>query len=376
MSNDDYGAPMNYTFYIGGEARTFQFRPWEPLSNVREELTAKGLMTENYAFIYENSATKLKTIFTPQSRENQFYLGTAQPHSQAGAAFPSIPSEGINNPIVQIVSIDENRPSFLGTTPEDGWLRNNTIMGVRIRLNNSDATAVQNNQGMFQPVLLNNVQSANPNAPVSFEYVCITQKGAIISLDVSSWGAAGYGYAVTTAMGTSINPNGLYNTYSGNYGHQSYLTLSRYTGGEYGDTIQMQSNASMNISTQYNIQYSTLVFKTWSLSSWTDSNGTKYSSNLSIPLGNPHAGFKFEPGPPSGTVSIPRSTVSSGSPSAGPQSQQTFGTFSSCEPLGIPKTRSEGLVGSLQIYFFVFNSKQEAKTVIRVLNRNSLNLFD
>lgn len=378
MTNPNWGNPIKYTVFVGADSHVVEFPPYQPLSDFRKKLTEKGLITDKDAFLYENPATKLKTVFTPRSSEKNYVLGTAKPHSQAGAAFPSVPSQHVDNPIVQVVSISKSSPSLMGTTPSDGWLRPNQEMGMRCRLNDSDPAAIKNNKGMFQPLMLENVQSANPDDPADFTYCVVTQKGAIVSFDVSSWGAAGIGYTITSAMGTAINPEGLFTNYDpGHYDRQTWLRLDRYVGdgSKTGDTIQMEANSSMHIAKQYNVEYSTLVFKAWSLKSWEDSSGKKYSSGTPVPsevLIGDSADNGFQPGPPSGNGSVPGGTTSSGSPKAGPPSKQRFGSIYAPSPGSPPATRSGGLTGALQVYFFVFKNDHDAKTVMRVLNAGTM----
>ncbi len=94
-----------------------------------------------------------------------------------------------------------------------------------------------------------------------------------------------------------------------------------------GDTIQIEANAALQIATQYNVAYSTLTISSWSLSSWTDSNGNTWSSSTPIPGGVSDfaAGAGdggFSPPPPGGNASIPGGVVVPAAPKASPPSAQ------------------------------------------------------
>lgn len=268
-----------YTAFNGAsKTLSIEFDDSTKMSDVRTTLTGKGFMGASDVFLYENPVTELKTVLMPKSAEANVPLSKC--------LWPSAPDAGYNNPIIQIVNVAGSNPSFLGTTPEDGWLRSSTVFGVSASLNPEFSTQ---NAGMFEPLMLQNVQSADPNNPVSFTQCIIVQKGAIINLNISSWGALGFGYCVTSAMGTDIIPEaGLYQVYgnpSNNAsGSQSYTTISRYANGfqPNGDSIQIQSNKALGIAKQYNVEYSTLTFSSWSLNQATI-GGTTYNCSTPIP---------------------------------------------------------------------------------------------
>ena len=369
----------SYNVYIGANSTVHSFDSTTTLADARTTLTTAGLMTTTDAFLYENPVTGLKTVFGPVSDEKNAKI--------TAATFPAVPSQLPNDyELVQIVSTAASAPAFLGTTPSDGYFRPNGQMAVSVKLNTTDADAIANNKGMFEPVLLQNVQSSNPDAPVSFTNCVIVQKGAIVSFEVASWGAAGYGYVIDAAEsigGVNICP-GLFITYPNNFGRSATTVLTRYVGdaAKSGDTIQIEANASLNIAKQYNVEYSTVTVKTFSLDSWTDTNGNTYSSSKSIPSG-PSEDFAealglddstsgWTPPPPGGKSDIPSGTTKSGTTTAGPPSTQTIGAISSVTPTSCPTTRSGGLVGSVEIYFLVFDSKADADTVIKVLNAGTM----
>ena len=373
----------SYNVYINATCTVETFDPNSTLTDVRTALTNKGLMKSTDSFLYKNLATKLKTVFGPISAENQAQL--------SAVLFPAVPSQLSNSyQLVQIVSTASDAPSLLGSTPPYNYFRPNGQMGVTVYLNDTDPLAIKNNKGMFEPVLLQNVESSNPAAPVTFTNCVIVQKGAIISLDITSWGAAGFGYVVTAASaigGTDIAPPPpLVAGYTSNFGKTETRTLSRYVGDfqKPGDTIQIESNASLKIAKQYNVSYSTITVSTYSLSAWTTSDGTTYSSSKPIPSGAGATGTggneptllvadaDWTPPPPAGRSDVPSGTTVSGSPKAGPPSTQKFGTIKSRTPATLPATRAGGLVGSVEIYFLVFDSKEDANTVIKVLNTGTM----
>jgi len=363
----------NYYVYIGAKSTIESFDSTETLADVRKALTAKGLMTTTDAFLYENEATSLKTVYAPQSAEKN--------HPVSLATFPAVASLSEDYELIQIVSTSATSPSFLGDSPADNYFRPIPQFGVSVSLNMSDPAAKVINKDMFEPVLLESVQSSNPDAPISFSNCVIVQKGAVVSFDVSSWGAAGWGLIIDAAetTSTSICP-GIFITYDNdNFGSIETTTLDRYVGNatKSGDTIQIESNASLKLGSQYNVAYSTITVKTFSLSEWTDSSGKVYSSSLQIPSSTSETlddKGNVAPPPPSGQSDVPSNSVGSGTPVSGPKSKQTFGGISSVRPTSCPATRSSGLVDQIEIYFLVFDSKADADTVIKVLNKGTMHI--
>tara|TARA_R110000868_G_scaffold411064_2_gene701629 strand:- start:23222 stop:24343 length:1122 start_codon:yes stop_codon:yes gene_type:complete len=368
-------AAQNYTAYVGVTPTVVSLDDGSTMAQVRTALGSSMASTDN--FLYENTVTQEKTVLWPVSQESVAKL--------SGCHFPPVPGQGVNTPIIQIVSTAENDQSLMGTRTASGYVYNSQYFGVKISLNETDAAAVTNNQGMFQPVMLQNVVSANPSYPLSFQNAMICQKGAIIQFDISCWGAAGWGYTITSTMNTSTDICGspLYAIYpAGSGAKMGGLGLRRYNS-KAGDTIQMKANAALGIAKQYNVEYSTITVKGWSLSEWAEPRTT---NNTPIPSGPTleeamRSGINldemidasnFVPPPPAGGGDIPGGTSQPGTPTAGPPSNQKFGTFSGCTPSGIPNTRSEGLVGSIDIFCLVFDSDADAKAVIKILNSGTM----
>lgn len=354
---------QQYTVYNGATPKTFTLDTSATMADVRQALGSYMATTDN--FLYENPITGLKTVLTPVSSERTARL--------RGCQFPPVPSQGVENPIIQVVSTSNKTPTLLGTTPESGYVHSGPLFGVRARLNETDPVAIKNNKGMFQPVMLENVISANPDHPLSFTYAMICQKGAIVEFDISCWGAAGFGFAITSDMSAPICP-GLVVPFTDNFGRQSVTTMRRYASKE-ADTIQIEANAALGIAKTLDIEYSTIIFRGWSLDDWT-SDGHDYHSDLSIPTG-PQGSFAvgnifkdggFQPGPPAGSKDIPGGTTQSGSPTGGPPSNQQIGIIGSYHPGSIPTTRAGGLVGAIQLYCLVFDNDEDAKNIIKVLN--------
>jgi hypothetical protein len=355
----------SYTVYVDTNAVSVSIDPTANLATLRTQLGSNINGTD--VFLYFNPVTSQKTVL-PMTSEDKVPV--------SDILFP--PVAGSGNQIIEVVSNAAGSPSFLGSTTQSGYLNTSPYFGVQVVLNQSDAAAITNNAGMFQPLMLENVQSCDPNQPAFFSNAVICQQGAIIQFNISCWGAAGWGFTITSTMNTStdINAGGLFIPYrNGNYNSMMTTSLLRYNS-QAGDTIQIEANAALGIASQYNVQYSTVTVNAWSLSSWIDSEGNNYASSAPIPstsaaemeLLTLGAKDGFQPPPPGGTTSIPGGTTQPAAPTAGPPSGQTFGTFGGATPGSPPNTRAGGLVGSIELFFLVFNSQADAQAVIKVLN--------
>ena len=151
---------QNYTAFIGVTPKVISLDESSTMDQVRTALGSSMASTDN--FLYYNTVTDEKTVLWPTSIETTAKLSACN--------FPAVPSQNINTPILQIVSTAENDQALLGTSTPSGYVYNSQYFGVKIGLNEVDAAAVTNNNGMFQPVMLQNVVSANPDYPLSFQY--------------------------------------------------------------------------------------------------------------------------------------------------------------------------------------------------------------
>jgi hypothetical protein len=364
-----------YAVYIGATPITVNLSPTATMDEVRTALGSQ--ISDQDSFLYENPVTELKTVLTPTSAEKTARLSVC--------CFPPVPEQGVTDSIIQVVSTSTSSPSFMGTTPESGYLSPNPYFGVNVRLNEVDKSAIDNNKGMFQPVLLENVQSCNPDNPANFTYAVICQKGAIVEFDISCWGAAGFSFTITSAMSESadINSGGLYVCYGDDSFNKISVTGLRRYNSQSGDTIQIEANAALGIAAEYNVEYSTVTCSGWSLNQWTDMDGNTHASSTPIPGSAMSESIEtkttsqadsggFQPGPPAGTGSIPGGTTQPATPTAGPPSNQTFGGIESASPGSKPSTRAEGLVGAIDVFFLVFDSQEDANTVIKILNSGTM----
>ncbi len=319
-----------------------------------------------------------------------------------GTSFP--PAGGVTDRIIQIVRDSKGKPSFLGMQPKNNWVTQSTSakdqnFAVQVVLNKHSDVAIENNKGMFEPLMLINVVSAVPDHPKSFPNVVVCQKGAIIQFNIRSWGAAGWAYTITaqdTVTSTDIVPADypLFTNYDGinrKFGSITQASLWRYAGTFQGkaDTIQIMSNKALSIPSVDNVRFSEVTVTGWSLKSWKASaDGNPYASSLPVPVGigsdikkeqlyladlgsgDPviKSGGKTKT-PGVGKVSVPGDSTQPATPKAGPPSNQSFGTCWDPIPSRNPGSGEEGLTGAVDLTFLVFDSKADANAVMKILNQ-------
>jgi uncharacterized protein YaiE (UPF0345 family) len=351
-----------YAVYLSGQKRVVDASSTETLASLRAKL---GSAANDYAFIYFNSFTATKTILTDRSVEARQTVGAV--------AFPD-PATGTNT-LVQMTVVTGQKTDLIGTKAE--WLFNRNT-GVRISLNREDGNAITANKGKFDPIMLTDVQPTNDQSSAFYDRVVICEKGSIVTFDISSWGAAGFGYSVSSEKDTICSY--LYNTFGDAPNRQGYSSLRRYK--DSNNSIQIESTATLNIPTDETIYYQKVTVKSWRLTSY-KKNGHTYSSSMQPPQPSaprlmaarsmtPNllavtAGASvggFDPGAPSGDIYVPGQDIETGAPSRGPESEQKFGSISNIKE----DDRNNTVLGSVVFYFFVFKDHASANKVINVLN--------
>jgi hypothetical protein len=355
---------MKYNIYLSGKKFEIEANSEDTLASLRQKL---GDNATNYDFVYYNNFTRKKTILNDRNVESE--------QTVSSTTFP-------DNTIIMTV-VQGDKTDLFGTKTD--WLTNRHA-GVQVFLNQSDAVAQQKNAGKFAPIMLTDVQPSNDNisgpnnslANAFYKHVVICEQGSLIGFNISSWGAAGYGYRITTEKDTICDA--LYNGYGDNPNHQANIPLYRYQDSK--NTIQIESTQTLNIPTDDAIYYQKVTVTTWRLTSY-EQDGKTYSSDMQAPtiigpsrtrMIAPSGGIRtfalaatsggFDPGPTGGNTYVPGSDIQTASPSRGPESGQNFGTAR----ILTEDDRNNTVLGAIVFYFFVFKDHEAANRVINVLN--------
>jgi len=350
-----------YNVYVSGTNYTIEANPNEKLNSVRQKVKQKvGSETDNYRFVYYDSFTEKKTILGDQGVESKRTL--------QNLTFPG-------NTVIMTV-VEGKKTDLFGMKTD--WLYSQHA-GVQIVLNESDAVARQKNAGKFQPIMLTDVQASNPLSNAYYDRVVICEKSSVIQFNISSWGAAGFGYEIRSERET-IN-GGLYVVYGNSPNRQGTVTSRRYS--DSNNSIQIESAEQLNIPSADVIHYQKITVKTWRITSYSQ-DGKIFQSNTEAPVieappssrmnftasefGMRLSGFQrtggFEPGEPGGDIYVPGKDIQTGVPGRGPASEQTFGVIGDV----IDDYRHNKFLGAVVFYFFVFQNREAANRVINVLN--------
>lgn len=323
--------------YQGTNQEVKDLDPGSTLSEVRAQLGS--FMKSNYLFVYYDERQQ-KQLMQPKATEGDYRL--------AGML-------GDQNNLT-ITDPNADKPDLEGILVS--WFTDRNLQ-VAIGLNRSNDDAKAANEGKFQPFMLEKVQTikdAADNFPnVYWNYAMICEKGSAISFSYSCWGAAGYGFSIGSDRSTIIS--GLYVVNNGNYATTRFSGLSRYQNAK--QNIVVDSLANQNIPNNDRLQYSSINFKTWNVSSYKQ-NGHTYSSNAQPPYrrSNDPGGMTKKNG-----VIIPGDGIESGSPKPDGASHQDWGA-----PISDLKEDRNLVLGQMDIYFLVFKTKADANQMVRQNN--------
>lgn len=352
-----------YTVYLSGQPQTINANATDTLATLRQKLAGD---TSTYAFVYYNPFTKKKTILNDRSVEGAQTVGLT----------------AFNGTTIIMTVVSGNKTDLFGTKAD--WLYDRHL-GIRIVKNTADADAAATNQGKFDPVMLTDIQPSNSSSNVFYQRAVICEKDTVIQFNISSWGAAGYGYSIKSDKDTITD--GLYITLGDSPNRQVNTGLRRYSSSN--NSIQINSTQALNIPTQDVINYQKVTVKSWRVTSY-DQGGKSYSSNTQAPvITSPHhmmpmampgpsfANFAtagsggFDPGSPGGDTYVPGHDIQTGAPGRGKPSDQKFGSISNIKG-DDPNTT---VLGAVVFYFFVFKDHAAASQVINVLNAPNPNAF-
>jgi hypothetical protein len=348
----------SYNVYFGNNPHTVEASSEDTLSSLRNKL---GGEANNYSFVYFNSFTEQKTILRDRSVEIRQKIGTT--------AFDQ------NRVLMTLTEGDKT--DLFGTKTD--WLYHRHA-GVRIALNTEEQVGILENQNKFAPIMLNNVQCSNPEKELFIDRAVICEKGSLIRFEISSWGAAGFGFSITSEKDTICNS--LYAAYDDNYNRQGYVGLRRYE--DSNNSIIIDSIENLKIPTKETIQYQKMTVKTWRVTSY-HTNGRTFTSNTEPPVISAPQSSRmmregaerqswfdsgFAPGETGGDTFIPGNDVEHGAPGRGPESDQRFSAGISNL---IEDNRDQVALGAVIFHFLVFKDKDAANRVINILNAPNIN---
>ncbi len=358
-----------YAFYNGGTKSTaYEFDPNTTLDKVRNQLVSDQFIPavdgeQSFRFVnYQNTDYEHETMIVGSSIE--IYL-------------PLKAIAGINDQIY-LTDVNKVKDVDLIGFSTDWWF--DRYMSCKMVLNTQDTEAKKSNSGKFQPFMLTNVKTANPNiAGISLDNVVICEQDSIVQFDISSWAAAGYGYQIKPVGSTPINSRPLYITFTDcpNGGRYARTGLRRYYApgeSQDGNTIKVVATDKLNIGDN-TLNYMKFSLKTWKVTSFEKPAGKKHTCNLTLPLPKAFASkstdeFSDVDIPYSKLVNadetvIPGGTIEPGTTTpSGDQSSQTIGTIYNVND----SQDSASVIGEVIFYVFVFKTREDADAVFGQMN--------
>lgn len=265
-----------------------------------------------------------------------------------------------NNILVLTDTARDKNTDFIGFKT-DWWSEG--YVKVKCYLNKSNENAKKSNANIpFEPVMLNNVISTNPNLTLPFSNVCICCEGSVVGFNVNSWGAAGFVLQIGSDVGEKIIDWGMRGT-GNNPGTYQTVSVSGWQDGTRNIEIAALDNLQ-DLMPGVSIRYQKVTFKTSRITNYKNSEGTVYHSDLLPPevalkRANPLCAARTLE-----SFYTPNDSKKPGAPVAGkPSGTKYTGRVSDVKWDGWEK-----LLGKIDVYFFVFNSLKDAETVIKILN--------
>jgi hypothetical protein len=266
---------------------------------------------------------------------------------------------------IKLVDTGSARPDLIGIiTP---WLYNR-VLGVQVLLNNETNAQVKNGN-RFQPMMMTNVRSANPNKSSNFNQVVICEEGSQVMFRISSWCPAGFGYRIKPGRGREI-VNGLYivadqNNHSG----RMQTDLQRYQTAE--QMIDVSACATLGIPAfdsdgqgQWGF-YQQITVQSWRVMEYERAGSGRYSSDAEAPASayDPAVPPDFTQGRRGGVVS--GQDISAATASPGQASGQKFGRITMHRQDNPDQNQ---VLGEVIFYLFVFKDRAAAEKIILGVN--------
>lgn len=262
-----------------------------------------------------------------------------------------------NNTLVLTNTAKTNNADLIGFKT-DWWAEG--YVKAQCYLNRSNENAKKDNARIpFEPVMLNNVISTNPNIKLPFTNACICCEGSVVGFNINSWGAAGYVVQIGSDVGEKIMDWGMRGTGKNPNTYQT-VNVAGWQDGTKNIKVVALENLK-NLVPGVDARYQKITFKTSRITSYKNSDGIVYHS---------------ETMPPEITLKCATRSLKSilvpgdSEKPAAPIPDKPSGTKYTGHVSDVKWDGWEKLLGKIEVYFFVFNSWDDAEKVIESLNCN------
>ncbi|QQG27840.1 hypothetical protein JFY74_17470 [Pectobacterium carotovorum] len=355
---------------------------------LQRTMVYKELVSENFQIDENSMATEVRKLLVEKN-----YIGGSDTDKEAWRFFiysttdtdnysdsilaknteSLVPIKMLLGPGQQLYLTNINKghhPDLMGIGVNWFFDRN---MGCKISLNNEDESAKQKNADKFQPMMMKHVHPTSQNVVGIYDNVVVCEKGSVIKINISSWGAAGFAYSIKPDKGDNIVDT-LYLVLGDSPDSTAQVSMRRYQ--SKANQIVIDSTSSMNIPSGQSVDYQRISIKTWPVTSY-KKNGKTYSSHSQPPSvtmleeSSSLVNFMAKANVQFSNVSdrqlasaeiLPGDSLEPGTARQGDPSSQQFGTISNISD------NPGGAIGEVVIYFFVFKSHDDAVKVIDQIN--------
>lgn len=191
----------------------------------------------------------------------------------------------------------------------------------------------------FQPVMMQNVRTSNPNIRSNFGNVVLCEKETAIGFFISVKNHGGYGFSIKPREGDPIAEK-LYASHP-SCGLSMYATTRK--------AIQIVSFKDLGIPTQQQVGYRRITVKAWKFISYADGSGNRITVDEKR---------SYAPSTHKGIDVVPGDSIEGGSAKEGRQTDGTIGTVYDVED------DPDDVLGTVEIDFFVFKTREDAQRMI------------
>jgi hypothetical protein len=246
------------------------------------------------------------------------------------------------------------RPDLMGFAT-NWWSHRHTR--VQCRLNKADPEAITINEGKFEPVMMMDVKSTSEKTAIPYDNVCICCKDSRVEFGIRSWGGVGFSFYVGAGAGDPIVSD-LYLFWGGDdkdlYGD---ATIRRWQNDAKTISIIATADAT-NIDPTTKLHYQKITFKTRNVTSIPRDGKTK-SSNTPPPVIGQIQAARAAASTEQKVVVASGGSITPGTATKGGSSEQGFGSAAQ-----IVADSWDNPLGEVIVYFFVFNTLEDAKKII------------
>lgn len=235
---------------------------------------------------------------------------------------------------------------------------------VKCRLKKSDESTRTINNDKFEPIMLTNVVPTNENLQLYYDNVCICCEDSVVEFPLRCYGTVGFEFKASIASGEVIRGSAVHWTpYDKNLYGETIINAWR-SGNEDRNIVLKAIDHVSGIDPATKMQYQKVSFIARDMLAWKDGDAkVVYNANSQKMKLESVGGISFlnelDLNIGDTQIAIDGSDIKPATPVKGDKTKVCYGNWSVVESK--PWEEPQGIVN---VYFFVFSSKEKAKQYI------------